>query len=169
MCVISACVYTMNVCGAGRGEWMTLSAQQVVFVSGHTHNVLRMLNGKNWEGKSKTAGAAIYMVYCSTKTDRAATSWPSGQGVAKGAAHIICRITGYNRPGREDRPVEMGGGKWAVDWTLDQITRLSAPDGIALPKGVGRGALHPGTQNNHLIAPFAKIKWWLQNHGPKRI
>ena len=136
-----------------------------MFVAGHAHNVERMLQGKNWEGRSKTAGSAKYMVYCSTKVDKAATSWPKGRGVAGGAAHVICRIIGYTRPGREARPAEIGGGQWPLDWELDNLTRLSPPNGIKLPNGVGQGALHPNNANKHLIAPFAAIKRWLKSHA----
>jgi len=143
---------------------LKLKPSNVVFVTGHSHNVAKFLSGRKWwEGKTKTAGNARYVIYCSNKQDSRKTTWPSAD-IDLGAAHFLFEIVGYAKPGREDRPRELGGGKWPVEWLLRKVATLGPPFNIRLDNGVGRGALYPNDANPHLKKPFEEVKIWLTRH-----
>ena len=136
-----------------------------MFVAGHSHNVAQFLSKRKWwEGKTKTAGKARYVIYCSNKKDNKTSEWTSDKTIDMGVAHIVFEITKYVRPGREKRPEDMGGGEWPVEWILRTVATLGPPFDINLKSGVGQGALHPSDGNCHLQEPFEQVKIWLTMH-----
>jgi hypothetical protein len=128
-----------------------MTPETVVFLAGHPHNVKRMLGDKSWEGQSRRTGAD-WLIYCSSK--RATAAWPMPEGIKKGRACVVTRILGIQKPGREHRPMCLGGGLWPYDWILGPRHSVA----VQLPAGVGQGPRHPTANNPHLVIPFAQIK-----------
>jgi hypothetical protein len=163
MCFLD-CIWSQTDCLAGSQgrKWTQLRPQDVVFVCGHSYNVAQFLaDTKTWEGKTKTAGRAKYLIYCSNKVDKKTSAWTSNVEVVMGVVHMLFEITGYVRPGREQRPTELGGGAWPVEWQLRKIATFGPPFSIHLETGVGRGALHPTAANPHLTSAFQQVQSWL--------
>ena len=140
-------------------RWLSLEPSKVVFLSTHPHNVDRRLRlGKDWEGQNcKTT--AEWLVFCSNL--HPSKSWPLVVGIEPGVAYCIQRILGCTEPGRELRPVEMGGGYWKWDWNLGALITLKIP----VPLGVGQGPRQPHKKNIRIHGPFKTIKRFLYESG----
>ena len=106
-----------------------------------------MLNGKDWEGKSRKCRAK-FLAYASVSKDSRNPDheWPSQPSIKPRHVYVISRIVSFSQPGREMYP---------VDWNLDDITEIEEP--VFLPNGVGRGTGFYPSGNPKLMKPFREL------------
>jgi hypothetical protein len=134
-----------------------LTAENTLFVAGHSYNVGRLRDGQKWwEGKHVNT-PALFIVYCSCTNEKNGTQktgvyWPSNPSVLPGRAYTVSRKVGKSEPGCEG---------YEVDWLLAETVLLDPP--VVLPKGVGRYGRKPNETNKHLHSAFDTIKRQLFN------